>query len=319
MTDHHAPQWREWRAALASPRMHHAWILAGKKGLGKHDFAFAAARELVAIGRDAPVAEKDPDIQLLTHLPKDDKEAKKAEKGEAFETKRNISIDQIRAMQARLTTRPTLGAFRAIIIEPADDLERSAANALLKSLEEPPAGTFFLLVTHRPGLLLPTIRSRCRTLRFAALPDDAMQAILVDQAPDCDAATRSAAIAAAAGSPGRALGFIASGLGPVADLMRRILGEGDAGFVLRGELAASLGARPDRAKLEAALDLARSILDEDLDTLPADTLTPRVEAHAELVRLTGELATYNYDPGLLAMEIGTLLAGAAPASERANV
>ena len=101
--------------------------------------------------------------------------------------------------------------------------------------------------------------------------------------------------------------------------MRRILGEGDAGFVLRGELAASLGARPDRAKLEAALDLARSILDEDLDTLPADTLTPRVEAHAELVRLTGELATYNYDPGLLAMEIGTLLAGAAPASERANV
>jgi DNA polymerase-3 subunit delta' len=146
-----------------------------------------------------------------------------------------------------------------------------------------------------------------------------MATILAAQAPDSDPETRSAAIAAAAGSPGRALGFIASGLGPVAELMRRILAQGDAGFVLRGELAASLGARPDRARLEAALDLARSILDEGIEAVPAAALSPRVEAHAELVRLTGELATYNYDPGLLAMEIGTLLAGAAPASERANV
>jgi DNA polymerase-3 subunit delta' len=213
-------------------------------------------------------------------------------------------------MQQRLNTRPTLGERRAIIIDPADDMERNASNALLKSLEEPPRGTYFLLVSHRPSRLLPTIRSRCRTLRFAALSDDAMATILAAQAP---------AIAAAAGSPGRALGFIASGLGPVAELMRRILAQGDAGFVLRGELAASLGARPDRARLEAALDLARSILDEGIEAVPAAALSPRVEAHAELVRLTGELATYNYDPGLLAMEIGTLLAGAAPASERANV
>jgi hypothetical protein len=61
-----------------------------------------------------------------------------------------------------------LGSRRAIIIDPADDLETSAVNALLKSLEEPPAGTYFLLVTHRLGRLLPTIRSRCRILRFAA-------------------------------------------------------------------------------------------------------------------------------------------------------
>ena len=305
-----------WRDALDGERMHHAWLLAGKAGLGKMQFALAAARELVGA---APGLDQHPDIHVLTHLPKDDKEDKKREEGKPYETKRNIAIAQIRAMQQRLTTRPTLGERRAIIIDPADDMERNASNALLKSLEEPPRGTYFLLVSHRPSRLLPTIRSRCRTLRFAALPDDAMQAILAERAPNCDAATRSAAIAAAAGSPGRALGFIASGLGPVAELMRRILGEGDSGFVLRGELAASLGARPDRARLEAALDLARSILDEDLVTLPADAVTPRVEAHAELVRLTGELATYNYDPGLLAMEIGTLLAGAAPASERANV
>ncbi|MEL7683074.1 DNA polymerase III subunit delta' [Citromicrobium bathyomarinum] len=312
MNDHHAPQWREWRAALASPRMHHAWILAGKKGLGKHDFAFAAARELVAIGRDAPVAENDPDIQLLTHLPKDDKEAKKAEKGEAFETKRNISIDQIRAMQARLTTRPTLGAFRAIIIEPADDLERSAANALLKSLEEPPAGTFFLLVTHRPGLLLPTIRSRARILRFNPLSMGAVEDALRAAGDHADPAEIALAARASGGAPGAALSFIAQDLAPAEALMRQIASEGDPAFVLRGKLGEEIGARPDRARLSATLDLARTVLAQKLESPDAIDIPALVDAHARLVTISGQARSYNFDPGFLAMEIGTLLASAAP-------
>ena len=312
MTDHHAPQWREWRAALASPRMHHAWILAGKKGLGKHDFAFAAARELVAIGRDAPVAENDPDIQLLTHLPKDDKEAKKAEKGEAFETKRNISIDQIRAMQARLTTRPTLGAFRAIIIEPADDLERSAANALLKSLEEPPAGTFFLLVTHRPGLLLPTIRSRARILRFNPLSMGAVEDALRAAGDHADPTEIALAARASGGAPGAALSFIAQDLAPAEALMRQIASEGDPAFVLRGKLGEEIGARPDRARLSATLDLARTVLAQKLESPDSIDIPALVDAHARLVTISGQARSYNFDPGFLAMEIGTLLASAAP-------
>tara|TARA_Y100000815_G_scaffold185870_1_gene169644 strand:- start:381 stop:1340 length:960 start_codon:yes stop_codon:yes gene_type:complete len=312
VTDHHAPQWREWRAALASPRMHHAWILAGKKGLGKHDFAFAAARELVAIGRDAPVAENDPDIQLLTHLPKDDKEAKKAEKGEAFETKRNISIDQIRAMQARLTTRPTLGAFRAIIIEPADDLERNAANALLKSLEEPPAGTFFLLVTHRPGLLLPTIRSRARILRFNPLSMGAVEDALRAAGDHADPAEIALAARASGGAPGAALSFIAQDLAPAEALMRQIASEGDPAFVLRGKLGEEIGARPDRARLSATLDLARTVLAQKLESPDSIDIPALVDAHARLVTISGQARSYNFDPGFLAMEIGTLLASAAP-------
>ncbi|MEL7680914.1 DNA polymerase III subunit delta' [Citromicrobium bathyomarinum] len=312
MTDHHAPQWREWRAALASPRMHHAWILAGKKGLGKHDFAFAAARELVAIGRDAPVAENDPDIQLLTHLPKDDKEAKKAEKGEAFETKRNISIDQIRAMQARLTTRPTLGAFRAIIIEPADDLERNAANALLKSLEEPPAGTFFLLVTHRPGLLLPTIRSRARILRFNPLSMGAVEDALRAAGDHADPTEIALAARASGGAPGAALSFIAQDLAPAEALMRQIASEGDPAFVLRGKLGEEIGARPDRARLSATLDLARTVLAQKLESPDSIDIPALVDAHARLVTISGQARSYNFDPGFLAMEIGTLLASAAP-------
>jgi DNA polymerase-3 subunit delta' len=89
-------------------------------------------------------------------------------------------------LQHRLTTRPTLGPRRAIIIDPADDLETGAVNALLKSLEEPPAGTFFLLVTHRLGQLLPTIRSRCRILRFAPLADDTVDRILRVESPQAD-------------------------------------------------------------------------------------------------------------------------------------
>jgi DNA polymerase III subunit delta' len=312
VSDPHEPQWRSWRAALASPRMHHAWILAGRRGLGKHEFALAAARELVATGRDTPVSENDPDVQVLSHLPKDDKEAKKAEKGEAFETKRNIAIDQVRAMQSRLTTRPTLGEYRAIIINPADDLERNAANALLKSLEEPPAGTFFLLVTHRPGMLLPTIRSRARILRFAPLPTGQVEGALRAAAPDADPADISLAARASGGATGAGLAFLAQQLGPAEALMRRIASEGDPDFTLRGKLGEEIGARPDRERLATTLDLARTVLAQKLEDPDPAGIPALVDAHARLVTISGQAKSYNFDPGFLAMEIGTLLASAAP-------
>ncbi len=293
--------------------MHHAWILAGRRGLGKHDFALAAARELVAIGRDTPVGENDPDIQILTHLPKDDKEAKKAEKGEPFETKRNIAIEQIRSMQARLNTRPTLGAFRAIIINPADDLERNAANALLKSLEEPPAGTFFLLVTHRPGMLLPTIRSRARILRFNPLSAGAVEdALRAEDGLNAGPAEIELAARASGGAPGAARALLAQELGPAESLMRRIANEGDPDFTLRGKLGEEIGARPDRERLSTTLDLARTVLAQKLEQPERVDIPALVEAHARLVTISGQAKSYNFDPGFLAMEIGTLLAAAAP-------
>ena len=105
----------------------------------------------------SPRAKITPDIIVLSHLPANDDEEKKCTDGKPFQLRRNITIDQIRRMQRRLTTRPTLGRRRAIIIDPADDMEKGAVNALLKSLEEPPSGTFFLLVAHRPGRLLATV------------------------------------------------------------------------------------------------------------------------------------------------------------------
>jgi DNA polymerase III subunit delta' len=151
---------------------------------------------------------------------------RRSEDGKPFQLKRNINIDQIRAMQQRLHTRPTLGSRRVIIIDPADDLEKSAANALLKSLEEPPQGTHFLLVAHRPGRLLATIRSRCRMVRFARLSTMRARCNTGQRSARHDAATRAAAIAAAGGSPGVALEFV--------ELDLKTIHTADAGYRRKG-------------------------------------------------------------------------------------
>lgn len=314
----HDEAWREWRAALASPRLHHAWILAGIRGLGKGSFARAAAAGLVAeAGIPQPDVTTHPDIVVLEALPANDTEEEKRAAGKPYLTKRNITIDQVRQMQRRLVTRPTLGSRRAIIIDPADEMEKGAVNALLKSLEEPPAGTYFILVSHRPGRLLPTIRSRCRILRFAPLDAAEVGRIIAREAPEADGATRDAAVAAAEGSPGAALEFVGQGLGELHRIMLAILTDGDAQFARRGALAEAIGPRADRERLQAVTDLARAVLAEKLDRAPAEVQQRIIAAHAELVRLTGQIASFNYDPGLLVMEIGGLLAGAAMPREAA--
>lgn len=311
----HGEAWRQWRDALAGERMHHGWLLAGKAGLGKRDFAIAAARELVAEPGVPQPQDNHPDIIVLTYGPKDEKGERAQAEGKPFELARSIRIKQIRAMQRRLITRPTLGSKRAIIIDPADDLEKAAANALLKSLEEPPAGTFFLLVTHRPARLLPTIRSRCRTLRFPVLSDSQLAAMLTDEGllPDPQA------IAAAEGSFGSALRFAAQDLAPVARVISALIGSGDHGLTGRGELARLIGARADRERVQAVLDLAQALVARAARACEdAPRRTRLIDAHAALVSLAAEAPTANFDPGMLPYEIGSLLVAAAPASEPAH-
>lgn len=308
----HAEAWRAWRDALGGERMHHGWLLAGKAGLGKRDFALAAARELV-VEPEFPQPQGDhPDIITLTYGPKDDKGEKAQAEGKPFDLARSIRIKQIRAMQKRLITRPTLGSRRAIIIDPADDMEKAAANALLKSLEEPPVGTFFLLVTHRPARLLPTIRSRCRTLRFPVLTDSQIAALLSEQglAPDPQA------IAAAEGSFGAALRFADQGLAPIARAISALVAGGVSGTTGRGELARLIGPRADRERVAAVLELAQSLTARAARASDNPHHRARlIDAHAALVNLAAEVPTANFDPGMLPYEIGTLLVAAAPASD----
>jgi DNA polymerase III subunit delta' len=315
----HDEAWRVWRAAASSGRMHHAWILAGREGLGKGLFAREAVAELVETpgGQNPPLAHH-PDIHVLSPLPANDDEMKKKEDGKSYLKKRNISVDQVREMQRRLVTRPTLGERRVVLIDAADALEKGAVNALLKSLEEPPVGTFFVLVVHQLGRLLPTVRSRCTILRFQPLDDAELARVLDDAAPELDAAARSAAIAVAAGSPGRALGFAAHNLGAAWKVMQRLIEQGDLDFALRGELSQALGQRPDRERQLAAIEAARMALVRALDGADEARRLRIADAHGALAGIAAQAPTYNFDPALLLIEIGALLASVAQTRESAH-
>ncbi len=321
MTDwpNHTAPWREWRTAMAGARMHHGWILAGKRGLGKHDFALAAARELVAEEGVPQPAGDHPDILTVTYGPKDKKAIAAQDAGKEYERARSIRIGQIREMQRRLTVRPTLGQRRVVIINPADDMERATSNALLKSLEEPPQGTFFILVTHRPARLLPTIRSRCRVLRFPILKDAELETMLEASGAGGDAEARLTALRAAEGSFGAALQFAEQELAPVATVIEQLLTQPDPEFTGRSALARQIGPRADRERLQAVFELAQAIV-TDLARSTDDNVHrgALIEAHSALVTLGAQAPSYNFDTSLLALEIGSLLTRAAPASDPAH-
>lgn len=315
----HDEAWRAWRSAMNGARMHHGWLLAGREGLGKASFARAAAAELVAEpGVPQPAVEAHPDILTLSPLPANDDEAKKRDEGKPYLLKRSISVDQVRALQRRLTTRPTLGARRAVIIDSADLLEKSAVNALLKSLEEPPQGTFFLLVVHALGRLLPTVRSRCLIVRFHPLTDAEVARALDEAAPELDAETRRAALAVSGGSPGAALAFAEQDLGRAQAIFEKLIESGDRDLALRGALSGAIGARPDRERIGAAIEAARMTVVRALDHADDAARLRLAETHARLVKLVGEAPIYNFDPAMLMMEIGSLLASVAPTREGAR-
>jgi DNA polymerase-3 subunit delta' len=252
--------------------MHHAWMLAGPPGRGKSAFAKAAASELVG-GDSAAREDFHPDI---LHLQREPKEESKASGGKPAELRRNITIAQIRALQRRLTTRPTAGAKRAVIIDPVDDLEQGACNALLKSLEEPPEGTVFLLVAHHPAKVLPTIRSRCRFLRFAQVQGGAPANNGDDRLGQAIEALMSAK-----NGPDQALQLF----------------------------TAALGSRPSRTRLQEAIGLAQTTMAARIGHMSGRSFKRIDRVYAELGVLDGELASYNYDADLIGFRIGTLLTG----------
>ncbi len=245
--------------------MHHAWLFAGPVGIGKASFARAAGLRLLADGA-APgslppgfaVPEQDrtrslvnagshPDYRELVRLPKD---ADKPDQDLA----RSITIAQVRSLQPLFATTPSMSSRRVVLIDAIDDLERGGANALLKNLEEPPQGTIFLLISHAPGRLLPTIRSRCRLLRFEALDDAAMTSILRERLPQAEPEEIAALVRAGQGSPGRALGYAGLELGALDEALTAIARDGDQGNKRRGALAKALALKAAQPRYEAFLD-----------------------------------------------------------------
>jgi len=149
-------------------RLPHALLLAGPGGTGKGRFADAFAGLLLCAAPGAIRCGKCRDCRLVSAGTHPDLAWLRPE-----ESGKAIRVDQVRALREFCTTRPHQGGWRVMVIEPAEALNANAANALLKTLEEPGAETLLLLVAHEPARLPATIRSRCRLLRFP-VPDAAV-------------------------------------------------------------------------------------------------------------------------------------------------
>lgn len=173
----HSSAEQELAAALASGRMHHAWLLSGPAGIGKATLAYRVATAALAAPeeRDAfamslsidPASIAARQVKAMSHPGLLVIRRNYNLKDKRFP--QSISVDEVRRLRAFLGHRGGDAAWRVVIVDTADELNVNAANALLKSLEEPPERTLFLLVTSEPGRLLPTIRSRCRTLDLKPL------------------------------------------------------------------------------------------------------------------------------------------------------
>ncbi len=216
-------------AAWNAGRLPHAWLLAGSRGVGKATLAYRFARFMLAGGGEGGLfgppdtLALDPDhpvfrrvasgghADLATVEPGFPEEELKKDPADRKRRRETIGVDEVRKAGEFLRLTPAEGGWRVVIVDSADQMTPSAANALLKSLEEPPAKALILLVSHAPGRLMPTIRSRCCRLALRPLAADAVAALIARHLPELAEEDRAALAALADGSIGRALALAEAG------------------------------------------------------------------------------------------------------------
>ncbi|MGH6967963.1 MAG: DNA polymerase III subunit delta' [Stellaceae bacterium] len=304
--------------AYNAQRLPHAWLLAGPAGIGKASFAFRAARFLLAqpevggglfgdaapatalaIPPDHPVfrlvaSGAHPDLLVVERAWDEKRKRRRSE----------IVVDDARAIAAFLHLTPSQGAWRVVIVDGADEMNRNAANALLKILEEPPKRAVLFLTSESPGRLLPTIRSRCRMLYMNTLQQYAVFTSINKLIPDLSLVDSEALAQLAGGSIGRALTLAAQnglavqhGLFDLLDGLPKLPGESLHGFadgLVRGEgvgfgLLADL--LPRAVAATAMLALGREPVASPAERATLTRLAAhRSSAHwAELWRRLGQL------------------------------
>jgi DNA polymerase-3 subunit delta' len=220
--------------AWTSGRLPHAWLITGARGIGKATLAYRFAKFALAGGGEAglfgdgpdtlaldaehPVqrqvaAGSHPDIFALTpFMPREQRTLKPSA---------DILVEHVRQAVHFCFMTPASADWRVIVVDPAEEMNANAANALLKVLEEPPKQALLLLVSHAPARLLPTIRSRCAQLQLGALDADSLARLLDRHLPEASADDRAALTQLAEGSVGRALDLHRGG---GLDLYRELVG-----------------------------------------------------------------------------------------------
>lgn len=280
-------------------RLHHAWLLCGPEGLGKATFAYRAARILLGARPDRsrgplgstpndPVsqlvsAQSHPDLLVLERLI------------EGGKTRKSISVDQARELPEFFSKSPSQAPYRVAIIDAADDLNINSANALLKVLEEPPERGVLFLVTHAPGRLLATIRSRCRRLTFAALDTGAL-AQLVEQQTGLSAGEAGRIAAMARGSPGAALSLATATSLTLDELARRWVADGPVDPAEALSVADGFRGAEGQARFEALIDrLAAAVRDRALGDASKGRGEPWARLWGRLSDLSERAAAVNLD------------------------
>jgi DNA polymerase-3 subunit delta' len=306
------------RAGLDSGRLHHAWLISGPAGIGKSLFARKAALRVLAQGQ-GPVARpglevpddhpahkliaagSHPDLMLLERLIKES----------GTDLARSITVAQVRSLQRLFATTSSYSPWRVVVIDAVDDLEPAGANALLKSLEEPPHSSLFLLVSHAPERLLPTIRSRCRQLRLGPLERADVEAALRSALPDAPPAEIAALAAAGEGAPGRAIAYRGLDVQALDDAIRRIADSGDPSNQHRSDLAQSLALKSAQPRYEAFLARAPSFIAAAARKRRGAELALAVRLWEQASQLSVTAVRQSLDAQSTTFEMGTLLAGLA--------
>ncbi|MEQ9488426.1 MAG: DNA polymerase III subunit delta' [Alphaproteobacteria bacterium] len=291
--------------AWRSGRMPHAWLISGPEGIGKATFAYRMIRFVLSgggetqggglFGEDLPAtslatdresslfqriaAQGHADVKVLVRGMADANGKPTPTVINAYATRKAVEFAYRTSAE---------GGYKIILVDPVDDMNPSAANALLKALEEPPGKALFLLVSHRPGGLLPTIRSRCRSLRLSPLPTQTVETLLSDTLPDVDAETRNCLARLSDGSIGRALSLQAAG---GLDLYRGFVDllQGDpfdwATIHTLGDTLARKGSEAAYASFRELVDwwLSRAVIAAARSQRPAEILIGEDRAYGRLL------------------------------------
>jgi DNA polymerase-3 subunit delta' len=294
---------RGWLAAFGRGRMHHAWLLVGPEGVGKATFAYRAARRLLGarpdpshglLGSDPEdrvsrqvIARSHPDFLVLE---------REVEDGKA---RRNIPVDEARLLPEFFSKSPAISPWRVAIIDAADDLNANAANAVLKTLEEPPPRGVLLLVCHAPGRLLPTIRSRCRRLLFRPWPE-AEVAEFVQARTELGPEDAGRIAAMAKGSPGQALALAEAGALEIdraaLELLRQLpQADETALLAMAGQLRGQEGQRRFELLFERLAEHVKAMVEETSGRPGAGRPEPWLDAWDQLSKVPAEAEALNLD------------------------
>ncbi len=217
----HSEAWTSLRARLSRGALPHALLLCGPEGLGKRAFAEAFVALALCEQRGDVACGRCRACQLLAAGSHPDRVRVGLEERDDGKLRSEIVVEQIRRLSERLAMTPQFGGLQLVLIDPAEAMNAAAANALLKTLEEPTRGTVIVLVSDAPGRLVATIRSRCQRIEFKPPSREQVLAWLAAQG----VAEGAASLDAASGNPGRALALARSG-----------------GLALRAEVARDLAA-----------------------------------------------------------------------------